>query len=157
MAGLFDPIHAQVIHHTPREANVELLIRTPQEIENDIPVIMILGAEFPALLHILENGLQAHVHQVVSDAVGQRIDQFALLLEKRTLVGRRALIQIINLNLTDLPILHDDPGFLHPGGLAEFAGFVNAVFEANHRLTDIGILPARRQGFDCLCENLFDR
>ena len=129
---LFEAVPAQVVDHLAPEPRQQRVVGLAQELEHDPPFGLLGGAR--RLLR--EDALQLSARDEVADALGDRVEELALLGEERSLVGARHRLGVVDLDLADGLVLHLDRRG-HPVGRGlEARGREGAVAEHDPRHAD---------------------
>ena len=125
-----------------------------------------------AIERLAENGVLGRLHDggevtagsfglapldELTDALGDLVDQAALLGEKRPFIGRRVRAEIRNRDHANLAPLHDDGATLLPGGLDEVGRGVRLAVDQQPRTAILGVLPAGREQGNDLVKVVFGR
>ncbi len=156
--GLGDAVPAEVVDHPARDPREQVLIGLAQEIDDHPPVPARSGRQaIDRALPPLEPVEQLAVKQQLAEALGDRVDELPLLLEKRPLVGRGQVPDVEDLDASRDLALHADRSHLHPRRAVQPGRLVDHAVRRDPRLAVRGVLPARRQDPDDVAEDLIQR
>ena len=141
---LLDTVPAEVVEHLAGDAHQQFRVGALQQVDDAQPVLILL---LDGRL-LLKHPFQVLMQDAPPQAFGDGVDQLAFFFQEGTFVRRGAFGGVIDFHRSDLDILSDDIGALHPGGFLEVRRLVDFLPDGNFSQADIGILPAGRDGLD---------
>ena len=150
--GRGDAPPGEVIHHFARNADEEFGIGIAQEIESQAPA----GFLLPGLLAFLEHVSEPLVEDEMSDAFGDRMNEFRFPLKKRTVIRLGDGLPIGNAESPHGRFLDPDLRALRVGRFHVVLGFEDLGSVDDLGLDVFRILPARGNGGDDIAEDFFE-
>jgi hypothetical protein len=151
LLGLGDPAPAELVDHLAPEPAEQDAVGVAQELEDHPPVRALAGRGRPARLRDLA------LHQVAADAIGDALEELALLGEERPLGGRRTFLGVVDLERAERAIAGAERRGQLPGRGGEPRRSEALLADPHARGRDGGELPALRQDGEELRQGLLER
>ena len=153
--GLVDAAPDEVVDHPPGHAREQVRIGAAQELDDDAPVAaLVAGRLLDGVLPVPRHAAQAAPGEELAQRQADVIDQPALLLDERALVGLREVGLVEHLDGADGLAHHDDRCAQDPGRLGALGGLVDGGLDGDLGPARVRVLPPGRDDLDQLPAHL---
>ncbi len=148
----------EVVDHPARDARQQVRVGAAQEIDDHAPVAAVVGRRLlDGVLPVPHQAAEPPLGQELAQAHADVIEQPALFLEERSLVGLREVRFVKDLDRARRLAHHEDRRAQHPRRFGAVSRLIDARLDGDLGPAGVGVLPARRDDVDQIPAHLVRR